>query len=82
MEQVIGFMQKVICLPIKWYQSVISPFLKPCCRYYPSCSQYALHAIELHGVGKGIRLAIRRLLRCHPWADGGYDPVSPNKENH
>ncbi|WP_456298572.1 membrane protein insertion efficiency factor YidD [Legionella clemsonensis] len=54
--------------------------MKPCCRYYPSCSQYALMAIKHFGVFKGVWLASRRLLRCHPWAAGGYDPILPNKE--
>nr|WP_274519308.1 membrane protein insertion efficiency factor YidD [Legionella lansingensis] len=54
--------------------------MKPCCRYYPSCSQYALMAIKHFGVVKGGWLACRRLLRCHPWAAGGYDPVLPNEE--
>nr|WP_274519119.1 membrane protein insertion efficiency factor YidD [Legionella drozanskii] len=54
--------------------------MKPCCRYYPSCSQYALAAIKQFGIFKGLWLAVGRLLRCHPWARGGYDPVSPNEE--
>ena len=82
MGQVIGFMRKVICLPIKFYQYLLSPFIRPCCRFYPSCSQYALLAIEHYGIGKGIWFACRRLLRCHPWAAGGYDPVLPNEEKH
>lgn len=49
--------------------------MQPCCRFYPSCSQYALDAIVIHGVLKGLFLTIRRLLRCHPFAKGGYDPV-------
>lgn len=73
-------MRKMICLPIKFYQFLISPFIKPCCRFYPSCSEYALSAIEHHGVCKGLFLTCRRLLRCHPWAQGGYDPVLSNKE--
>lgn len=73
-------MRKVICFPIRLYQYLLSPLLKPCCRFYPSCSQYALLAIENYGVSKGLWLACRRLLRCHPWADGGYDPILPNKE--
>ena len=78
MEQIISFMRKVICIPIKLYQTLISPFLKPSCRFYPSCSQYALQAIESHGISKGLWHACRRLLRCHPWSAGGYDPVLPN----
>lgn len=73
-------MRWMICVLIKSYQRLISPFLKPSCRFYPSCSQYALLAVSHFGIGKGLWLACRRLLRCHPWADGGYDPVIPNKE--
>ncbi|MBB1127038.1 membrane protein insertion efficiency factor YidD [Thiospirillum jenense] len=60
---------------IRFYQLFISPLLGNHCRFSPSCSQYALEAIELYGVMVGIRLAIRRLLRCHPWHPGGFDPV-------
>lgn len=80
MEQIIRFMQHMICFFIRLYQRAISPFIKPCCRFYPSCSQYALLAVQHFGIGKGLWLACCRLLRCHPWADGGYDPVIPNKE--
>lgn len=72
--------RKLICVPIKLYQYVISPCLKPSCRFYPSCSHYALEAIDHYGVLKGLSLAIRRLLRCQPWSYGGYDPVLPKKE--
>ncbi len=83
MGQVISIMRKVMCFPIKLYQYVISPYIKPCCRFYPSCSQYAVHAIEQFGVVKGLWRTTCRLLRCHPWSAGGYDPVLPNqKENH
>lgn len=78
MGQIIRFMQQVICSPIRLYQYVLSPLIKPCCRFYPSCSQYAITAIEQHGIVKGLWLAGRRLLRCHPWSAGGYDPVLPN----
>lgn len=74
--------QQVVCLPIKLYQYLISPFLKPCCRFYPSCSQYAIGAINQYGIAKGIGMACKRLLRCHPWSPGGYDPVPPNNEKH
>ncbi|MDP3705020.1 MAG: membrane protein insertion efficiency factor YidD [Legionellaceae bacterium] len=60
---------------IRLYQYVISPYIQSSCRFHPSCSQYALDALAYHGVGKGLWLSCRRLLRCHPWADGGYDPV-------
>ena len=80
MEQVNAFMRKMICFLITCYQYLLSPFLKPSCRFYPSCSQYALIAVTELGIFKGLWLAIRRLLRCHPWADGGYDPVTSTRE--
>ena len=57
------------------YQKLISPLLQPACRYAPSCSAYAAEALALHGPFRGSWLAARRLLRCHPWAPGGIDPV-------
>lgn len=80
MGQINRHIRNVICLPIVLYQLLLRPIMKPCCRYYPSCSQYALEAIKHFGVFKGGWLACRRLLRCHPWAASGYDPVLPNKE--
>lgn len=62
-------------LPIRLYQRLISPLLPPTCRFYPTCSTYAVTAIERHGVVRGGWLAIRRIGRCHPWNPGGYDPV-------
>jgi putative membrane protein insertion efficiency factor len=61
------------------YRRLISPALPPACRYYPSCSQYAEEAVRLHGPLRGTWLAARRLLRCHPWAPGGPDPVPPRR---
>jgi putative membrane protein insertion efficiency factor len=66
---------------IAGYQRFISPFLPMSCRFHPSCSAYAWSAIAHYGVVKGLWKALGRLLRCHPWSDGGYDPVLPNKEN-
>lgn len=60
---------------LKVYRLVISPLYGNVCRYYPSCSAYALGAVEQHGALKGSWYAARRLLRCHPWASGGYDPI-------
>ena len=57
------------------YRYLVSPFLGANCRFYPSCSEYAREAIERHGAWQGSLLAVRRLGRCHPWHDGGYDPV-------
>ena len=60
---------------IRGYQIGVSPLLPPSCRFYPSCSQYALEAVNRHGALKGSWLAARRLARCHPFHPGGYDPV-------
>lgn len=65
----------LLCLPIRFYQRFISPLFPPCCRFTPTCSQYALEAIRKHGPIKGLYLAIRRILRCYPWGGSGYDPV-------
>jgi putative membrane protein insertion efficiency factor len=61
---------------IRAYQLVVSPLLVPACRFQPSCSQYTLEAVELHGPLRGGIMGLRRLLRCHPFRKGGYDPVS------
>lgn len=68
-------MKKVLLIAIKVYQAGISPLLGSNCRYLPSCSQYTAEAIEIHGAWRGIGLGARRVLRCHPFAHGGYDPV-------
>ncbi len=60
---------------IRFYRKYISPLKKPSCRFYPTCSQYALDAIEKYGALKGSFMAIKRILRCHPYNKGGYDPV-------
>ena len=71
-------MKTVLRFLLRGYQRWISPALLPACRYVPSCSQYALEAVELHGALRGSRLAVWRVLRCHPFVRGGYDPV-PSK---
>ena len=63
---------------LRGYRLVISPLYGQVCRYHPTCSAYALEAITVHGSIKGTWLAVRRVLRCHPWALGGYDPVPPH----
>jgi putative membrane protein insertion efficiency factor len=73
-------MRQVLMGVIRVYQWVLSPLLGPRCRFYPSCSCYAHAAIERHGALEGTWLGIRRLLRCHPFAEGGYDPV-PDKRS-
>jgi len=66
---------RALVVVIRLYQHVISPWLGPACRYEPSCSQYAVEAVERHGALRGSWLAARRLGRCHPLGDHGYDPV-------
>lgn len=69
-------MKKTLLFLIRAYRKWISPYKKPCCRFIPTCSQYAIEAIEKYGAFKGSYLAIRRLLRCHPFSGkSGYDPV-------
>ena len=65
---------RLLMLPIRAWR-LISVHLPPRCRFHPSCSQYALEALTLHGAGRGSWLAVRRIGRCHPWHDGGLDPV-------
>lgn len=64
---------------IRFYQVAISPWLGKNCRYQPTCSQYTLEALKVHGLYKGVFLGIKRILSCHPWGGSGYDPV-PHKE--
>ena len=66
-------------LPVYFYKYVISPMTPASCRHIPSCSEYALEALKTHGPVKGIYLATRRILKCHPWGTHGYDPVPPKK---
>lgn len=65
---------------LKAYRALISPLYGQVCRYYPSCSAYALEAVTVHGSIKGSWLALKRLARCHPWAAGGVDKVPPRKK--
>ena len=65
----------LLLLPIYFYKGAISPLTPPSCRFTPSCSTYAIEAIRRHGPLRGLYLAIRRMLRCHPWGGSGYDPV-------
>ena len=72
-------MKRILILPfvllIKFYRSFISPFTPATCRYSPTCSQYGLEAFEKHGLFKVFYLTIKRILSCHPWSKGGFDPV-------
>jgi uncharacterized protein len=68
-------MKRLLVLGVRAYQVSLGPLLPPSCRYYPSCSAYAIEALERHGAARGSWLAVRRILRCHPFRPGGYDPV-------
>jgi hypothetical protein len=75
---VIKNVMKILVLAlIQLYRRLISPLLPPSCRYQPTCSAYALEAVEQYGAIAGSWLALKRILRCHPWSAGGYDPVPP-----
>ena len=68
-------MKRLLILAIRTYKYFVSPFLPNSCRYYPSCSSYAMEAIDRHGISKGLFLTLKRLSRCHPFHEGGCDPV-------
>ena len=68
-------MKKALLGGIRFYQQAISPYKRQCCRFYPTCSHYAAEAVEKYGAKKGTYLAVRRILKCHPFHEGGYDPV-------
>lgn len=72
-------MKWLIISIIRFYRTVISPMLGPKCRFTPTCSAYAIEAVQNHGAWHGSIFAVKRILRCHPWGGSGYDPV-PNKE--
>jgi putative membrane protein insertion efficiency factor len=81
MEKISVALRKIPIGIIKFYQVVLSPMLGPTCRFHPSCSYYAIDAITQHGLVKGCWLSLRRVLKCHPLNDGGYDPVPEKKQN-
>ena len=70
----------VLSAPIHLYRKAVSPLFPNACRYQPTCSAYALEALKCHGALRGLLLATRRLLRCHPWGGHGYDPVPKNED--
>ncbi|MFL6624092.1 MAG: membrane protein insertion efficiency factor YidD [Sulfurifustaceae bacterium] len=75
-------MQRLLIGVIKGYRYAISPLTGPRCRFHPTCSAYALEAIERHGAWRGGRLALLRIARCHPFHPGGFDPVPTDKATH
>ncbi|MGZ3577491.1 MAG: membrane protein insertion efficiency factor YidD [Syntrophales bacterium] len=70
--QILG---RILIIIVRLYQMCISPLFTPCCRFYPSCSEYAIEAIRQYGPVRGLYFALMRLFRCHPLHPGGYDPV-------
>ena len=72
MSKLINF---IFILPIKMYQILLSPLIGPSCRFNPTCSHYAIQAITKYGALKGLYLALKRIIRCHPWSESGNDPV-------
>jgi hypothetical protein len=68
-------MKSLLKALITFYRLIISPLIRPRCRFLPTCSQYALDAIDRYGPYKGIKLALKRIIRCHPWGGHGFDPV-------
>lgn len=75
-------MKGAVLWALRWYKRAVSPLMPPACRYTPTCSEYAMDAIETHGLGHGSVLAVRRVLSCHPLARGGYDPVPAAAPDH
>lgn len=73
-------MRRILIGLIRFYRTAVSPFTPPSCRYTPTCSAYALEAVDRHGTLRGSWLALRRILRCHPWGGHGHDPVPPVRE--
>lgn len=71
--------RRLAIAPVRFYQRFLSPLKPPTCRFSPTCSQYAIEAVEAHGIARGSWLALRRIARCHPFTAGGLDPVPPKK---
>ena len=72
--------EECVLLPVHFYRRCISPMLPPSCRYVPTCSEYMVEAVRLHGPLKGLAMGTRRICRCHPWGGSGYDPVPPKRQ--
>lgn len=75
-------MKTVILYMMRFYQKAISPMFPPSCRFYPTCSNYGIEAVQEHGALKGSFMAVKRILKCHPFHPGGYDPVPLNPKNY
>jgi hypothetical protein len=74
-------MRKLILIPIRFYQLFISPLLGSNCRFSPTCSEYAFEAVKEFGVIKGLKMSVKRIGKCHPWHEGGFDPL-PKKHKY
>ena len=74
-------MRKLILIPIRFYQLFISPLLGSNCRFSPTCSEYAFEAVKEFGVVKGLKMSVKRIGKCHPWHEGGFDPL-PKKHKY
>jgi len=77
MPRLLRLLVKAMQAPVWFYRGAISPMLPQSCRFIPTCSAYAIEALQVHGPLRGSWLTLRRLLRCHPWGGSGYDPVPP-----
>lgn len=75
LKEINAYLSKLCIYLIRFYQKYISPMLGPHCRFYPTCSQYAMEAFKKYGMVKGMYLSIKRVLKCHPFHPGGYDPL-------
>ncbi len=73
-------MTKLLLISVRIYQYIISPIMPPSCRFYPTCSHYAYEAIKNRGAIRGVGLALKRLIRCHPFSEGGHDPLPTGNE--
>jgi uncharacterized protein len=74
-------MKRIPIFLILMYQKCISPFLRPSCRFHPTCSEYSIQAITKYGAARGVFLSLKRILRCNPWGGSGLDPIPGEKEN-
>ena len=75
MKRIGNFLKRMMIMAIRCYQKFISPLFPPTCRFYPTCSTYFIQALEKYGVCRGSYLGMKRILKCHPWHEGGYDPL-------
>jgi uncharacterized protein len=79
----LGLAQRLVLFPVRLYQRFVSPLKPvPSCRFHPTCSSYTVEAVREHGALRGLGLGIWRVLRCHPWNAGGFDPVPPRRARH